>query len=118
MKNDFNTDKKKSLLINTNESYVQFLLSIKQLQFFNYIKMKLEEQVMLNKLNKIIKRNKKQKIVFWGASLFLKEFLTKYKIKNSNILGIVDKNTNLQDTKLGAYEIFTPENSLNSSPML
>ena len=116
LKNDFNTDKKKSFLINTNESYVQFLLSIKQLQFFNYIKMKLEEQVMLNKLNKIIKRNKKQKIVFWGASLFLKEFLTKYKIKNSNILGIVDKNTNLQDTKLGAYEIFTPEKLAELKP--
>ena len=78
--------------------------------------MKLEEQVMLNKLNKIIKRNKKQKIVFWGASLFLKEFLTKYKIKNSNILGIVDKNTNLQDTKLGAYEIFTPEKLAELKP--
>ena len=55
-------------------------------------------------LLKQIKDN--NKIIFWGASLFLKNFLAKYKIKNSNILGIVDKNINLQGTNISAYEIF------------
>lgn len=65
-------------------------------------------------LLKQIKDN--NKIIFWGASLFLKEFLTKYHIKNSNILGIIDKNTNLQGTNIGAYEIFAPEKLAELKP--
>ena len=65
-------------------------------------------------LLKQIKDN--NKIIFWGASLFLKNFLAKYKIKNSNILGIVDKNINLQGTNIGAYEIFEPEKLAELKP--
>ena len=46
----------------------------------------------------------------------MKKFITKYKIKNSNILGIVDKNTNLQGTNIDAYEIFAPEKLAELKP--
>ena len=67
-------------------------------KYIPYTHKKFLEQIQTNK-----------KVVFWGASLFLKEFLAKYKIKGSNILGIIDKNTNLQGTSISTYEIFAPE---------
>lgn len=39
-----------------------------------------------------------------------------YKKIHSNILGIVDKNTNLQGTNIGAYEIFAPEKLAELKP--
>lgn len=59
---------------------------------------------------KLLKQiNKNKKIVFWGASLFLEDFLTKYNIENANILGVVDRNINVQGTELNAYMVYSPE---------
>ena len=110
--NAFNSTKKYSLFTNINENFTKFLLTIKQKDFED----KLEEYNLLIRFNKVVKKYKKQKIIFWGASLFLKKFITKYKIKNSNILGIVDKNTNLQGTNIDAYEIFAPEKLAELKP--
>ena len=112
LKNAFNSTKKYSLFTNINENFAKFLLTIKQKDFED----KLEEYNLLIRFNKVVKKYKKQKIIFWGASLFLKKFITKYKIKNSNILGIVDKNTNLQGTNIDAYEIFAPEKLAELKP--
>lgn len=51
----------------------------------------------------------KKKLVCWGASLFLKDFINKYNIKTKNILGIIDKNPQRQGEKIRNYEIFAPE---------
>lgn len=53
-----------------------------------------------------------KKIIFWGASLYLENFLKKYEISKKfypNILGIIDKNPDRAGSYLNDYEIFTPE---------
>lgn len=50
-----------------------------------------------------------EKVVFWGASIFLEEFIKKYSIMNTNIIGIIDKNPNKKGKFIGNYEIFAPE---------
>lgn len=55
-----------------------------------------------------LKSLKKQKLMFWGASLWLEDFIKRYKINNKNILGIIDKNPNRQGCYIGAYQIYSP----------
>lgn len=71
---------------------------LKVQKFFN-------NKCQINKLNNLLKNNK---IVFWGASLYLEEFLTKNKVQNDNILGIIDKSTQKQGTVLSGYKIIPP----------
>ena len=59
------------------------------------------------KLLKNIRRHKT--VILWGASLYLEKFLKRYKIKNKNIVGIVDKNYEKHFQKLGEYTIYPPE---------
>jgi len=59
---------------------------------------------------------KNKKIVFWGASLFLEEFLQKNNVKSKKILGIIDKNVGKQGEKIGGYEIFSPASINNLQP--
>ena len=65
---------------------------------------------------KKIKQNKDKKILFWGASLFLKNFLKKYKIKNPNIIGIIDKDSTKHGTKFSNYTVYSPEDIENLEP--
>lgn len=52
---------------------------------------------------------KYKRIVFWGASKFLEEYINKYNLKNKKITGIIDKNAEKSGQKLGIYKIFAPE---------
>ena len=56
-----------------------------------------------------------RKVVFWGASIFLEEFLKRWNIKSNNILAIIDKNPYRTGQTLGDYKILLPEclNELN-----
>lgn len=63
-------------------------------------------------------KHKNEKIMFWGASIFLENFIKRYKIKSSNILGIIDKNPNRQGGKIGFYNIFSPDEIKNIKPDL
>ncbi len=56
-----------------------------------------------------IKSVKNKKIVFWGASLFLEDFLKFKNMENHNTLGVVDKNEKRWGKKLGKYEIISPQ---------
>ena len=47
-----------------------------------------------------IKKQKNKNIAFWGASLYLERFLTKYNINNKNIVGIIDKDSKKWGQKL------------------
>ncbi len=60
--------------------------------------------------------NYQDKIIFWGASLFLKEFLDKYKVSSSNILGIIDTNPEKQGQTLGNYKIYSPDQIKELNP--
>lgn len=53
-----------------------------------------------------------ENIMFWGASIFLENFIKKYEIEKKyypNILGIIDKNIARAGNVIGEYEIFTSE---------
>lgn len=68
------------------------------------------------KLFLLLKSIKNKKIVFWGASIFLENFIKKWHIKSNNILGIIDKNPNRQNQYVGKYQIFSPEKLADLKP--
>lgn len=49
------------------------------------------------------------RIVFWGASLFLEDVLETNKLKYTNIIGIIDKDKSKHGKYIGKYKIFAPE---------
>ena len=59
--------------------------------------------------NLYIQTHNNKRIVFWGASLFLEDFIKRYELINDNVIGIIDKNPNKKGQFLGQYEIFCPE---------
>ena len=61
------------------------------------------------KLINILKKNQNKRILFWGASLFLEEFLTSNDLSKYNIIGIVDKNLEKNGQTCQGYNIFSPE---------
>lgn len=68
------------------------------------------------KLLLILLFDKKNKIILWGASNFLANFLKKHKIHNTNILGIVDRNENKNDSELNGLTIYSPNKVKELSP--
>ena len=59
-----------------------------------------------------IKLNDNKKVILWGASSYLEDFLKKYSINKKyypNIIGIIDKDSKRTGSFLGDYEIFLPE---------
>lgn len=68
------------------------------------------------KLLLILLFDKKNKIILWGASNFLANFLKKHKIHNTNILGIVDRNENKNGSELNGLAIYSPNKVKELSP--
>ena len=56
------------------------------------------------------------KIVFWGASRFLEDFVTRFQLNDDNILGIIDTNHEKWGSFIGQYKIFAPEELDNLNP--
>ncbi len=50
-----------------------------------------------------------KKIVFWGASIFLEEFIKKYGVMNTNVIGIIDKDIHKKGQSIRQYRIYAPE---------
>lgn len=63
----------------------------------------------INKKLKKILKNQESKMLLWGASLFIEEFIKVNQIENPNILGIIDKNSNRWGSKIAGYKILSPE---------
>lgn len=57
-----------------------------------------------------------KKVVLWGASLFIKQVLEKEKVKNPNILGIIDRNAASAGKQFCNYTIFPPESIKDLKP--
>lgn len=71
--------------------------------------------VYFEKIYTQICENKSSDIYFWGASLFLKEFLSKYNLDEiKNIKGIIDIDINKSGHKLDKYTIITPKEIKNT----
>lgn len=97
---------------------LKFWTSLYNLKGFIYSKfLKYQASLVQNRRDRKLRQLiLSKKIVFWGASLFLKEYLTTHKIKNTNILCVIDKNVDLQGTNIGKYKIFAPEKLAELKP--
>ena len=109
LKNAMNKEKDTTLSVKISEFLFQLMRwTLNAETLSNIIKLYIEFlQEMKFKI--FLLRNRKSKIVLWGASLFLKDFLNKYKIKNKNIIGIIDKDSTRHFQKLCGYTIYPPE---------
>lgn len=56
-----------------------------------------------------IKTIKSKKIMFWGASLFLKELFLKREISHNKILGIIDKDPHKHGKEFCGYKVYAPQ---------
>jgi len=110
--NELNYDKTFCYKYFENREQIKFIKTILKKKYLDAIKPR--------SFKKMVTKNKYQKIVFWGASLFLKEFLEQNPLNGYNIAGIIDKNKDRKGEKLGEYEIFSPEdlNILNPSVII
>ena len=54
-----------------------------------------------------------QKVFFWGASIFLKDFLQKYPLEQYNIKGIIDCNPFKWKEMYCGYNIISPDELKN-----
>ena len=59
------------------------------------------------KLDAQLKANSNKRIAFWGASLFLNDFINS-NIKLKRIAGIIDKDETKWGKKIGKYTIYSP----------
>ena len=50
-----------------------------------------------------------KKVMLWGAGIFTQNLFSKEKIKNPNILGIIDKNSASWGNRCGNYKIYSPD---------
>ena len=72
------------------------------------------EDVYLANILAELKRN--ETVVFWGASLFLENFIQKYSLQLSSIVGIIDINPYKQNQYFGCYKIYSPKNLAQLNP--
>lgn len=71
-------------------------------------KIRIKESSSTRFLNQI-SENKFKKLVFWGASLFLKDLIETKRIKRHKILGIVDADPSKHGKKIGDFQIYSPQ---------
>lgn len=62
------------------------------------------------KFSKILNLYKDKKILFWGASLFLKDYIQNNDLSDFKILGIIDKNHKKNGSNFAGYRIISPQN--------
>ena len=108
-KNIINSIKYLISLINTEEDYKNFVINFSKLFPNEYDVYKKIIEAQKNGFEMLDNYIKKDNLVFWGASIFLKKYLQKKSEKRNNIIGIIDKDPNKQGEKFGNYEIFSPE---------
>ena len=68
------------------------------------------------KLFLLIKKLRKRKIAFWGASIFLENFINRRNISSENIVAIIDKNPLRQGQTIGNYIISPPDKLYECKP--
>lgn len=56
-----------------------------------------------------MKLQEDKRVVLWGASIFLEDFIKRYQISTKNILGIIDINVTRQGKNIEGYKIYPPE---------
>ena len=61
-------------------------------------------------------KNRKKKIMFWGASLFLENLIKLLNIKYKNIIGVIDQNKTKQGNFIAGYKIYSLEDINDINP--
>lgn len=92
-----------------DEQYEKFLKDLKALMPLDWKIFKSalrKESITLDYLNNFIGD---KKVYLWGAGIFTQKLLSEEKEKNTNILGIIDRNQAIWGTNLGNYNIYPPE---------
>ena len=87
-----------------NIQYENFLKELKKLLPFSWWKFKTVPIYSL-----LYKSINSKKVMLWGASIFLKEFLKNETEANPNIIGVIDKNPDNWGKMCGNYKIYPPE---------
>ncbi len=90
------------------EEALDYIIELRKDLFIELEKIKEQDRKRKQKLFEDLK-NSSHKIVLWGASLFLEDFVKQFDIENENILGVIDKNPDKQGSFLGKHQIFKPE---------
>lgn len=85
--------------------YLKLITHYPSFLFMNLLQ-SFKMKIYTRKLKKILKT---KKIIFWGASLFLKNFLENFNTDKSNITGIIDKSPSRQGEDFCGYKIMQPE---------
>ncbi len=78
-------------------------------KFINKFKAELKLYCLLRKL-------KNEKIVLWGASIFLEDFIKRWNITFDNIVGVIDNNPKRQGQSLGIYPIISVQDIFKYRP--
>lgn len=66
--------------------------------------------------NLYLQINSGNRIVLWGASIFLEKFINEYGIITDKIIGIIDKNPNKKGQYIGQYQIYSPNELSKLNP--
>ncbi len=124
-----NFHKCKDIELLSKEFLYQSLLPLIKKRKYERLSRQLNKYKNINDINElsfgfIIKlfyflwKNRKKRIVFWGASLFLERLIKKYRISYKNIIGIIDKNSSRAGKKIGNYTIYPPKKLKDLKPDL
>lgn len=98
------SEAQKLLLINSFPK--NYLFTFIEIEKINNQSPYMEE---LNLTNLLATTKPNEKIVFWGASIFLENIIKKYELKKENILGIIDINPYKKGEFIEKYQIYSPE---------
>lgn len=107
-------DKFMSYMYKNLEKYEEeYLLRIQETRFYNYLYekiRKLEKEVFKSDtLSQLLLKNCDKKILFWGGSLFLKEYLNKNDLSKLNIVGVIDKSVKTGQKEFCGLKLYAPE---------
>lgn len=97
------------------EEALDYIIELRKDLFIELEKIKEQDRKRKQKLFEDLK-NSSHKIVLWGASLFLEDFVKQFDIENENILGVIDKNPDKQGSFVGKHQIFKPEELKDLKP--
>lgn len=91
--------------------------------FYEEILYKMNQEVAFKKIvesakytNLYLQIQNGKNIAFWGASIFLEDFINSYDLISDNIIGIIDKNPSKKGKFIRDYKIFAPEELKELNP--
>jgi len=88
--------------LQTLKNYVNNVILTKFLPVKNFI----DDLKIAKQLKQEVKNNR---VVLWGASMYLKHLVKFFNVNSPEIIGIIDRDKNKTGTKIGRYKIYPPE---------